>query len=305
MDRQRNSVGDLPGGLSAFPITPVTSAGVDLEAFQRIVVRLVAAGVDSIGALGSTGSSAYLSREERRAVAGAAVRAAAGVPVLVGIGALRTDDVLRHADDAQVAGAAAVLLAPVSYQPLTDDEVFGLYEDVSARCALPLCVYDNPGTTGFTFSDELHIRIAALATVAAVKLPGMGFDVAAERLPRLREAFPHGVSIGVSGDWLAADGLLAGADTFFSVLGGLLPHPMRALTRSAQSGDAQTARAISAEFEPLWMLFRRYGSIRVVSAAAELLGLSAAPNLPRPLLPLPATGREALAALLPSLTERR
>jgi 4-hydroxy-tetrahydrodipicolinate synthase len=288
-------------GLSAFPLTPVTTAGIDLHAFRRLVERLAAAGVDSIGALGSTGSSAYLSRKQRREVAHAAVAAADGIPVVVGIGALATADVLRHADDAQAAGAAAVLLAPVSYQPLTDDEVFGLYEDVAAGCSLPICVYDNLATTRFSFSDELLSGVATFPGVASIKLPGMTFDHAAQRLPRLRAAIPEHVTLGVSGDALASEGLLAGADAFFSVLGGLLPEPMLALTRSGRAGDADAARGISARFEPLWDLFRRYGSIRVVSAAAGLLGLAPEPNLPRPLLPLPTAGREELAAILPAL----
>ena len=113
-------------GLSAFPLTPVSESEIDEGAFARIVEGLAAAGVDSIGALGSTGSYAYLSRDERRRVAALAVKHAGATPVVVGIGALRTRDVLAHAADAQEAGASGVLLAPVSYQPLTDDEVFGL-----------------------------------------------------------------------------------------------------------------------------------------------------------------------------------
>jgi len=50
-------------------------------------------------------------------------------------------------------GASAVLLAPITYQKLFEDEVFGLYETVSRQ---PSCVYDNTGTTHFEFSDELY-----------------------------------------------------------------------------------------------------------------------------------------------------
>lgn len=42
-------------------------------------------------------------------------------------------------------GASGVLLAPVTYQALTDDEVHGLFEDVTAELSVPLIVYDNPG----------------------------------------------------------------------------------------------------------------------------------------------------------------
>ena len=61
-------------GLSAFPLTPADEGGVvEVEALSRLIERLDAAEVDSIGLLGSTGSYAYLSREERlRAVQAAA-----------------------------------------------------------------------------------------------------------------------------------------------------------------------------------------------------------------------------------------
>jgi 4-hydroxy-tetrahydrodipicolinate synthase len=264
-------------GLSAFPLTPLDEDGIDDGAFARLVARLAEAGVDSIAPLGSTGSYAYLSGKERGRVARLAVEAAGGVPVMVGIGALRTRDVLAHAHDAQKAGAAAVLLAPVSYQRLTDDEVLGLYTDVSAQLSVPLCVYDNPTTTRFEFSDALHAEIAKLPNVGAIKLPG---DGAPERIARLRPLVPEGVALGVSGDWFAAPALQAGADVWFSVIGGLFPVPALAIAR----GDAQVAD----ELEPLWDLFRRYGGVRVMATAAALRGFAGAPGLPRPLLPAPA-----------------
>lgn len=158
-------------GLSAFPLTPTTETGIDERAVTAQVERAVAAGVDSIGALGSTGGYAYLQREERRRVARMVVQAAGNTPVMVGVGSLRTREVLRLVDDAQAEGAAAVLLAPVSYQRLTEDEAFGLYEDVSGAASVPVCVYDNPATTGFVFSGDLYAAVTRLPNIAAVKIP--------------------------------------------------------------------------------------------------------------------------------------
>ncbi|WP_328606941.1 dihydrodipicolinate synthase family protein [Amycolatopsis sp. NBC_00345] len=232
-------------GLSAFPLTPMTEQRIDEAAFTGLVARLHQANVDSIGALGSTGSYAYLTAAERHRVAELAVQAADGTPVMIGIGALRTAEVLRHAENAQNAGASAVLLPPMSYQPLTDDEVYQLYADVTAELSVPLCVYDYPGTTHFSFSDELHSRIAALPNVASIKIPPTLADPAAarERVDRLRRVIPDTVAIGVSGDASAAGGLLAGADLWYSVLGGVWPEPCLALTRAAQRGR-------SAEVDP-------------------------------------------------------
>jgi len=98
-------------GLSAFPLTPMNEQGVDEGAFTRLVEQLVAAKVDSIGALGSTGSYAYLSRIERSRVTQLAVEAAGNVPVMVSIGSLRTRDVLLLAEDAQKGGSQSIIAA--------------------------------------------------------------------------------------------------------------------------------------------------------------------------------------------------
>ncbi|RZQ61956.1 dihydrodipicolinate synthase family protein [Amycolatopsis suaedae] len=283
-------------GLSAFPFTPVTGDGVDEAAYERLVARIAAAGADSIGALGSTGGYAYLSRAERARAAELAVRAAGSVPVIVGVGALRTRDVLGHVEDAQRAGAAAVLLAPMTYQPLTDDEVFGLYADVTANLSVPLVVYDNPGTTHVTFTDELHGRIARLPGVASVKIPPVDADPG--RIARLRSLLPPAVTIGVSGDAAAAKGLLAGADAWYSVLGGVLPEACLEITRAATAGDTARAGQLSDRLAPLWTLFARYGSYRVVSAIAVRLGLIGEPGLPAPVRPLDEDGRRAVDAAL-------
>ena len=174
-------------GLCAFPLTPMDECGIDEAGFVGLVARLAQAGVDSIGALGSTGNYAYLQREERSRAARLAVSAAGGTPVMVGVGAVRTKHVLELAEDAQDAGAAALLLAPVSYQPLHADEVFDLYAEVDRHVSVPLCVYDNPGTTRFAFSDELYRNVARLANVQAIKTPAPPTGEAAARIPQLRE----------------------------------------------------------------------------------------------------------------------
>ena len=120
----------LFAGLSAFPITPTNDSGeVNAKELRVLLDRLVAAKVNSIGLLGSTGGYVYLTREQRLRAAKTAVNRVKGsVPVIVGIGALRTDNAIELAKDAQAAGANGLLLAPVSYTPLTEDEVFHHWE---------------------------------------------------------------------------------------------------------------------------------------------------------------------------------
>lgn len=292
-------------GLSAFPITPMSAEGVvDLAALRRLLRPLVAAGVDSIGLLGSTGSYPYLSRAERRRALEAALDEAAGrVPVLVGVGALRTDEAARLAEDARAAGAAAGLLAPVSYTPLLDEEVFAHVRTVAEASGLPLCLYDNPGTTHFSFSPSLIGRLSRLHGVVAAKSPAPPAAQVAAHLAELQAAVPTGFPLGFSVDWHAAEAVLAGGDGWYSVAAGLFPAPCLAILRAAQRGDAEEARRRDVAMQPLWDLFRRHTSLRVVYAAADFLGLCRA-EPPRPILPLSAEARGEVAAVVRRLPDR-
>ncbi len=273
-------------GLSAFPITPMDAAGrVDVPALERVLARLAEAKVDSVGLLGSTGSYMYLSAAERRRAIEAAVSVLGKVPVIASVGALRTDEAVGLARDAEAAGAAGLLLAPVSYTPLGEEEVFQHFAAVAGATGLPLAIYNNPGTTHFTFTDGLIARLAGIANIAAVKNTGAPAAEIAPRHAALAGQVPADFAIGYSGDWFAADCLRAGGKAWYSVIGGLLPVPALKLTRAALAGDAAEAARIDALFAPLWTLFKAHSSYRVVHAAAKAMGLTRH-DPPRPILPL-------------------
>lgn len=285
-------------GLSAFPLTPLKDEAIDEDAFIGLIERLVLAGVDSITALGSTGSYAYLNLDERARVSEVAVESALDIPVFIGVGALRTRDVLDNVASAESAGAQGLLLAPVSYQPLTEDEVFALFRTVAESTDLPVVVYDNPGTTHFTFTTELYSRLAGLDGVASIKIPGApaspaGWD---ERIGEIRAAIGSEVTIGISGDAHGAEGLIAGCDAWYTVIGGTLPDQTLEITRAADLGNAELARDLSAELQPLWDLFAQFGgSLRVTAAIAEHLDLVGPNSLPLPVRDLDAAAKSKVA----------
>ncbi len=271
-------------GLSAFPLTPADPDGiVDTAALGTLVDRLIVAGVDSIGLLGSTGIYAYLDRVQRGRAIAAAIEATGGrVPVMVGIGALRTSWSIDLARDAEGFGASGLLLAPVSYAALTDGEAAAHYRAVAGATALPLCIYNNPGTTSFTFSDALIADLATVPGIVAIKMPLPADDDYAGELAHLRATTPETFAIGYSGDWGAARSLLAGGDAWYSVVAGLLPELALRLTRAAQRGDADEAAAIDAAFAPLWALFKAHGSLRLMYEIGDQLSLPVG-DPPRPI----------------------
>jgi 4-hydroxy-tetrahydrodipicolinate synthase len=286
-------------GLSAFPITPADQNGhVDVAALRRLLAPLVEAKVDSIGLLGSTGIYPFLTRAERRRATDAAMdEVQSRVPLLVGIGALRTTEAIALAQDARAAGASAGLLAPVSYTPLTVDEVFEHFSAVAASCDLPIVIYDNFGTTHFKFTPGLVGRIARIPGVVAVKGASQPAEQAVAHHKLLHDAVPPGFSVGYSGDWNATEALLAGGDAWYCVAAGLFPKACLAIVRAAQAHDAAEARRLNAAMQPLWALFQQFSSLRVMYAAASILGMSDA-EPPRPVLPLPDAAKQKVAQVL-------
>ncbi len=274
-------------GLSAFPLTPLKEGTFDEHAFINLLRPVVDAGVDSLGILGSTGSYAYLTVEKRGRIARCAVAHADDIPVIVSIGALRLDDILRLADDAQSAGVSGVLLAPVSYQRLTEDEVFHLYETVTRQISVPLCIYDNPATTGFSFSDELLFAAAALPNIGSIKLGRVPEDLA-----QVRARLPDTVTLA-------------------SPVTGERPPPCRpGLTSGTRwsagvsANSAGDCRSKSRHNPSGWSRFGRCSAIMVVcggSGSGRNAGKVETPALPFPLQAIQGEPREALAAILADL----
>lgn len=287
-------------GLSAFPITPATPDGLVIEADLRAILqRIAAGGADSVGLLGSTGTYMFLDRDERRRATAIAAETMGSTPVIVGVGALRTDEAQRLAKDAAAEGAAGLLLAPVSYTPLTEEEVFRHFAAVAEATDTPIVIYNNPSTTNFTFRPALVARLAeAIPSVAAIKLPLPKGDIG-EDLKTYREAAPR-LAIGYSGDWGCKDGLLAGADAWFSVAGGMFTRRAAALTAAARRGDRAEADRLDAGFAPLWEVFKLTGGMRAMYAAANHLGLTNA-QPPLPVLPLEGEVKARLEAAITAL----
>ncbi|NTH48939.1 dihydrodipicolinate synthase family protein [Agrobacterium rhizogenes] len=286
-------------GLSAFPITPADQNGnIDEPALEKLLARLMEAKVDSIGLLGSTGTYMFLSRRQRQnAIEVAVDKVGADIPLLVGIGALRTDEAVQHAKDAKAIGATVGLLSAVSYAPLYEDEVFQHFRTVASESGLPICIYDNPGTTNFRFTPALVERLSRVPGIVAIKNPANDPAETRRHLEEQRSLVPEDFSIGYSGDWQSTEAMIAGADTWYSVLGGLLPGVCSRIVKAIQRGEAAEARRIDASLEPIWALFRRHSSLRVVYALAEALDLCHA-SPPLPIRPLVGDAQQDVVAAL-------
>ncbi|WHP18060.1 dihydrodipicolinate synthase family protein [Cellulomonas sp. ES6] len=294
----------LLGPLVAYLPTPRGPEGeVRTDPLEDLVDRAVRAGVSGVAVLGSTGGWPYLTAGERRMVVEAGVAAADGrVPVVAGVGAFTTDEVVMHTIVAERAGVDAVLLPTLAYLPLTEDEVLGLVEDVAGAARVPVWLYHNPVSTSFRYSVELLARAAQTPGVGGVKDRGSDAVELRDRVRALSSAVPPHVELGCSGDLLGYEGLLAGARTWHSGLAAALPEWYVAVAGAAADGREDEARALMSRLAPVAELVLGLGGARAVHAVATLRGVDTG-ELPAPLRPVDRDGVAALDRALESLGE--
>lgn len=302
---------DVPGflrGVHAFPCTPVTTEErVDAEKFIALLERMLAAGVHGIVAGGSTGEFAYLAEDARRELVECATATVAGrVPVTVMTTAHTTTEVVRHAEHAVAAGAAAQLLNMHSYFPLTPAEAHAHVAAAAAAAPdLPLVVYNSPSVTGFCFTVEQIRRLGEIPQLVAVKESTADVNFAS----RLIGACEDRVAVLVGHEALALPLLAVGAVGWMSALANLTPRACVALYDAVTTGDLTRARRLHEALEPLANYLQDRQLPVVIKGILQAIGTPVG-NPVLPLLPLEeaetveavAVYRAALAATEPYLT---
>lgn len=285
-------------GLIAYPLTPFdTDGAVSHEDLHGLADGLASSGVDAITVLGSSGSFAYLDRSERSRVACTAIEAVDGrLPVAVGISSVGTREVLDAAVDAQAAGAAGLVLSPVSYVPLTDDEVMAQVRSVCAATDLPVCLYNNPGTTQFDYSLQVVAELSSFPEVVAFKDTAADAATYNARLADLAALTTGPFSHGVSGDLLMMTGEVA-ADAWHSGPAALLPRYYALLRNAVVAGDRTEIDRIRHVLAPLVDHVAGLRKISGLHLLARACGVAAGDPRP-PLLPSPGSELRGLGRLL-------
>ncbi|WP_022824179.1 dihydrodipicolinate synthase family protein [Hymenobacter norwichensis] len=282
-------------GIIAYPITPFTADNaVDLPTYRHLVERLVASGSHGIAPLGSTGVLPYLTDEEREAVTETTLQQVAGrVPVLVGVSHLTTAGVVRHARFAEQAGAAAVMVIPMSYWKLTDDEIFRHYDRVATAISVPIMAYNNPATGGLDMSPTLLKRLLEIPNVTMIK--ESSGDV--QRMQALRQLLGEEVAFYNGSNPLALAAFAAGATGWCTAAPNLIPELNIGLYEAVQRQNLAEARQLFyQQFELLQFIVAK-GLPRAIKAGLQLLGQEAG-ELRAPLLPLTGAEQQELHRIL-------
>ncbi len=160
---------DLKGVIPpiATPLTP--SEEVDVAGMRRLVDYLLGAGVHGLFVLGATGEFAYLRDRERVRAIEAAVEAANGrVPVMAGISAVGTKQVIEHCIAARKAGADFVACMAPYYSTLKQPWIYEHFYAIACETSAPLLLYNVP-PVATPIDPETIARLAEIDNLVGMK----------------------------------------------------------------------------------------------------------------------------------------
>src|ERR671929_1346853 len=247
-------------------ITPFTEDGtaIDAKALAANVERLIGAGVGGLVPGGSTGEFTTLSNAGRRRLVEVTVEAAAGrVPVVAGTGALSTRETVELSVHAERAGAAAVMIVPPFYDPLSWRELLAHYTAVADAIEIPIMYYNLPSASGVT------LTAAQLRELPIACLKDTGGDAAAAT-----ELIQTGGPTLLNGwDTLTLAALAAGVEAVVWGAASILPEQCVELHRLLIDDiDLPAARSLWARLWPLLHFLESQSYSAAVKTACRLAG---------------------------------
>ncbi len=296
-----------PRGIIPPLVTPLSDRDrLDEEGLERLIEHLIAAGVDGIFVLGSSGEGPSLSWELRRAVVQKAARAIDGrVPLYVGI----LDSALGNAVDlawfAADQGADAVVAAPPFYYPIDQRALRHWYVELAAVLPVPLVLYNIPSCTKTAIELETLLALTELENVIAIKDSSGDLRYLAA-VVRLADRHRPDWTVLVGPEELLVQALNLGAHGGVPGGANLTPRLFVDLCRAWRAGDNTRLSTLCMLKQQLEDLYRiddgPSGFLRGLKCALERTGLCAG-GLAAPLEPLGRAQREQVERWLQSFPE--
>ncbi|KAL4913251.1 hypothetical protein BDW62DRAFT_167347 [Aspergillus aurantiobrunneus] len=244
-----------PAGVWVPAVTPFNhkTDTLDLDAFKKYCAYL-SRHLTGLVILG-TNAEAFLLTCAERAQAIRAAREAVGpnYPLMAGVGAHSTKQVLELASDAAEAGANYLLVLPPAYfgKATTPAVVKRFFADVATDATLPVVVYNFPGVTNGVDIDSESITEIVRASKAASpsgrsNVVGVKLTCAQiGKITRLTAAFgPEEFAVfGGQSDFLLG-GLAVGSAGCIAAFANVVPKTTMQIYRLYKAGKVEEALAL-------------------------------------------------------------
>ena len=286
-------------------ITPLTEdRDLDEASLERVIERLIRAGVHGVFALGTTGEGVFCTDAMRRRVISAVVRVVGGrVPVLAGVIDTQTARVVEHIEVAAGLGVDGVVATAPFYAFTPPRQVERHFEILGERSPVPVYAYDMPAAVHTKLDPDMLVRLGRAGAIAGVK-DTSGDDASFRRLALLNADAGRPLSL-LTGHEAVVDGAyLSGADGVVPGLGNLDPAGFVRMHAAARAGAWEALREEQNRLVRLREIFlvpRIAGwgaAVGAVKTALRILGVIASSQLPAPFEALSSADEARIRAIL-------
>ena len=271
---------------------------INEEALGQTVEHLINGGVHGIISAGTTGEYYAQSHEERIHLAKTIKKLIDGrVPMVMGTGALRTEESIEFAKAAKEIGADALLVATPPYSVPTGREIALHALAIDRAANMPVMLYNYPGRMGVNMDEETLDRLGRSPNFCGIKESSGDIN----RLHLIARDYPHlGLLCGM--DDQALEFFAWGARGWVCAGSNFAPEAHVALYKTCVlEGDFTKGRAIMSAMMPLMRVLEQGGKfIQCIKHGLTMRGIPAGPPR-KPLQPLNKDDKRALEEVIRTL----
>ncbi|MDM8164341.1 4-hydroxy-tetrahydrodipicolinate synthase [Roseovarius sp.] len=280
-------------------VTPLNADfSINEAALAEVVEYLIAGGVNGIISAGTTGEYYAQTFEERARLAKITKEMIGGrVPLVVGTGALRTEDSIEFAKMAKDVGAEAILVATPPYSVPTGREIALHALAIDRAVDMPVMLYNYPGRMGVNMDEETLDRLGRSPNFCGIKESSGDIN----RLHMIAREYPHlGLLCGM--DDQALEFFAWGAKGWVCAGSNFAPEAHVALYRACVvEGDFTKGRRIMSAMMPLMSVLEQGGKfIQCIKHGVTMRGIECGPPR-KPLQPLNKDDKRALEEVIRTL----
>lgn len=289
-------------GIYTPAITPLTSEGqIDKKAFAEVLEYLIEAKVHGIIIGGSTGEYYAHTAQERFDLAALAKDViGTRLPLIVGTGAVRTEDSVEYAKAAKAIKADAILVGSPPYALPTEQENAAHALAIDKAADLPIMLYNYPGRMSVTMGREFFRTVTAASKnfVAIKESSGQ-----AAQLHMLAREFPN-IAISCGWDDQALEFFAWGAQSWVCAGSNFIPREHIALYEACViEKNFDKGRRIMAAMLPLMDFLEGGKFVQSIKFGCELAGLRSG-GVRAPLQSLDESEKQGLRAIVAELKQK-
>jgi len=265
------------------------------NALAETVEHLIEAGVHGIVVAGSTGEYYAQDPEERLEMMTRCAGLINGrVPIVIGTGAIRTEDSIMYAQAAKKAGADALLVATPPYASPTGREIALHALAIDRAANLPVMLYNYPGRMSVNMDEDCLDRLGRSPNFCGIKESSGDIN----RLHLLARDYPH-IALSCGMDDQALEFFAWGARSWVCAGSNFAPEAHIALYEACViEGDFNKGRAIMSAMLPLMRTLEQGGKfVQCIKYGLTLRGIDAGPPR-KPLQPLNKDDKRELAEVI-------